>query len=139
MRVLAVVLFLGLTAVPAAAAKDFEPGDLRLCNQTRCVHVMDRTAATALGHFYYSVGHPPRAAAVPLGALALEIRFRNGYVTGIVATAELDRFLSYGVHLERFARGRWYQVPEAIAAELRRLAVGLKPFRVTRERLARSR
>jgi hypothetical protein len=139
MRPVALALFLVLAVVPSAAAKEFEPGDLRLCNRTHCVHVMDRAAAKALGHFYYSVGHPPRAAAVPLGAPALELRFRNGYVTGIVGTARLDRFLSYGVHLERFARGRWYQVPEAIAAELRRLAAGLKPFRVTRERLARSR
>jgi hypothetical protein len=138
MRVLALALFLGLTAVPAAAAKDFEPGDLRLCNETRCVHVMDRTAATALGHFYYSVGHPPRAAAVPLGAPALELRFRNGYVTGIVATVELDRFLSYGVYLERFQRGRWYQLPGVASRELRRLSAGLKPLYVTQQMLDRS-
>jgi hypothetical protein len=139
MRVVALALFLGLLAVPAAAAKDFEPGDLRLCNATRCVHVMDRAAVKALGDFYYATGHPPRARAVPLGAPALELRFRNGYVTGIVATAKLDRFLSYGVHLERFARGQWYRMPATVAAELRRLAAGLKPFRVTKERLARSR
>jgi hypothetical protein len=139
MRAVALALLLGLAAVPSAAAKDFDPGDLRLCNATRCVQVMDRAAAKGIGDFYYADGHPPRARAVPLGAPALELRFRNGYVTGIFATAKLDRFLSYGVHLERFARGRWYQVPDTVAAELRRLAVGLKPFRVTPERLARSR
>jgi hypothetical protein len=139
MRFVAVALLLALTAVPAAAAKDFEPGDLRLCNQTRCVHVMDRAAVKALGHFYYSAGHPPRARAVPLGAPAFQLRFRNGYVTGIVATAKLDRFLSYGVHLERFERGRWYQMPQTPAAELRRLAAGMRPLRVTQRMLDRSR
>jgi hypothetical protein len=139
MRVFALALVLGLTAVPAASAKDFQPGDVRLCGTTRCAHVMDRTAVQALGHFYYATGHPPRAHAVALGARAFELRFRNGYVTGIVATAKLDRFLSYGVHLERFARGRWYQVPETVAAELRRLAVGLNPLHVTQRMLDRSR
>ena len=139
MRVLALALFLGLAIVPSAAAKEFEPGGVRLCNQTRCVHVMDRAAVKALGHFYYSAGHPPRGRAVPLGAPAFQLRFRNGYVTGIVATAKLDRFLSYGVHLERFERGRWYQMPQTLAAELRRLAAGLRPLRVTQRMLDRSR
>jgi hypothetical protein len=139
MRAVAVALFLGLTAVPAAAAKDFGPGDLRLCNATRCVHVMDRSAAKALGNFYYGTGHPSRASAVPLGAPAFELKFRNGYVTGIVATARLDRFLSYGVHLGRFARGQWYRMPETLAAELRRLAAGMRPLRLTERMLDRSR
>jgi hypothetical protein len=139
MRVVALAAIVAVLAVPAAAAKDFKPGDLRLCNATRCVPVMEPGAVEALARFYYTGPQPARARAVPLGAPAYELRFRNGYVTGIVATAKLDRFLSYGVYLERFMRGRWYQMPEAAAAELRRLAVGLRPLRVTRERLARSR
>jgi len=139
MRLVALAGVLALLAVPAAAAKDFEPGDLRLCNATRCVPVVDRAVVKALGRFYYSAGHPPRAGAVPLGAPAYQLRFRNGYVTGIVATAQLDRFLSYGVHLERFARGRWYQMPETVAVELRRLAAGLKPLWLTQRMLDRSR
>lgn len=139
MRAVALAGLLAVLAAPAAAAKDFQPGDVRLCNATRCVHIMDRAAITALGHFYYSAGEAPRARAVPLGAPAFELKFRNAYVTGIVAGARLDRFLSYGVHLERFKRDRWYRVPEAVAAELRRLAAGLKPLRVTPARLARSR
>jgi len=138
MRVVLLAGLLTLLVTPAASAKDFQPGDVRLCNATRCVHVVDRAAVTALGHFYYAVGHPPQARVVPLGAPAYQLRFRNGYVTGLVATAKLDRFLSYGVHLERFARGRWYQVPEAVAAELRRLAAGLRPLRLTQKMLDRS-
>jgi hypothetical protein len=68
-----------------------------------------------------------------------ELRFRNGYVTGIVATARLDRFLSYGVFLGRFARDRWYAVPHNMSSEFRRLTVGLRPLRLTRAALAKSR
>jgi hypothetical protein len=139
MRAVLLAAVVALLAVPSAAAKDFEPGDVRLCNGSRCVAIMDPAAITALGHFYYSSGEAPRACPVPLGARAYELKFRNAYTTGIVAGQQLDRFLSYGVHLERFFRDRWYRVPDAVAAELRRLAAGLEPLRVTPARLARSR
>jgi hypothetical protein len=89
MRILVVgfVAASALLILPSASAKDFGPGDLRVCNATRCV----------------------------------------------------DRFLSYGVHLERFARNRWYAVPRQLRHELRRLTVGLRPLRVTRAALAKSR
>lgn len=76
---------------------------------------------------------PPRPTKV------LELKFRNGYVPGIVARANLDRFLSYGVYLERFRGGRWYRVPTRAAEELRRLTAQLKPLRLTRASIARSR
>ena len=38
-------------------------------------------------------------------------------LTGIVATRQLDRFLSYGVHLERFRKNQWYAVPSRLSAE----------------------
>lgn len=56
----------------------------------------------------------------------------------MVATAKLDRFLSFGVNLGRFSRGKWYRVPTRGAAELRRLTTALAPLRVTRAALARS-
>jgi len=139
MRVALLAAIVALLAVPSATAKDFRPGDVRLCNAARCVAIMDREAITALGHFIYSSGEAPRARAVRLGAPALELKFRNGYTIGIVARVSLDRFLSYGVHLERFRRGRWYRVPAEVAAGLERLAAGLTPLRVTPARLARSR
>jgi hypothetical protein len=128
-----------LVAAPAASAKDFGPGDLRLCNATRCVPIEHRGALRSLSSFYYTrpgnlVVRSPR-----LGAPIYELRFRNGYVTGIVAGFMLDRFLSYGVNLERFRRGQWYRVPDVAAAELRRLANGLTPQRLTRAAVAKSR
>jgi hypothetical protein len=131
-----------LAVTPAATAKEFRPGDLRVCNAKRCVPITKRALMPLLGNFYYGVPDPrdPRVAPrVRLGAPAFELRFSNGYVTGIVASTRLDRFLSYGVNLGRFHRGVWYRVPARIAAELRTLTAGMKPLRVTQAALARSR
>jgi hypothetical protein len=129
-----------LLAAQGANAKGFEPGDLRICNATRCKPIMYRPAIEALGAFYYTDPRPPALAVrPPLGAPAFELRFDNGYVTGIVAAAKLDRFLSYGVNLGRFEAGRWYRLPRTAERQLRRLTEGLVPLRVTRAALARSR
>jgi hypothetical protein len=129
-----------LVVAAAGAAKEFEPGDLRICNAKRCVPIMNRAALTSLGAFYYiGTRPPPRALRAPLGAPSFELRFDNDYVTGIVATTRLDRFLSYGVNIGRFDAGRWYRVYPKAALELRRLTVGLRPVRLTRAALARSR
>jgi hypothetical protein len=138
-RLVGLAASVGLTLVPAAAAKDFGPGDLRVCDSHRCVAVTNRDVLPLLGSFYYS-GPKPKAAAKPrLRSPYFELRFRNGYVTGIVATARLDCFLSYGVYLERFRRGAWYRVPTRLARELRTLTAPLTPFRLTRGALAKSR
>jgi hypothetical protein len=128
-----------LAATPAATAKEFEPGDVRLCNAHRCVPIVNRSVFPLLNAFYFG---PPKArvAARPrLGAPAFALRYRNGYVTGIVVSAKLDRFLSYGVNVNRFRRGVWYRVPTRVASELRKLTAGMKPLRVTKAALAKSR
>jgi hypothetical protein len=127
-----------LLVLPSASAKDFHPGDLRVCNTTRCVAIVSRAVLPQLGSFYYGGSAPGRVRRPKLGAPYYELRFRNGYVTGIIATRQLDRFLSYGVNLERFARNRWYSVPRRLSAEIRRLTVGLRPLRITRSALAKS-
>jgi hypothetical protein len=128
-----------LLVLPSASAKEFEPGDVRVCNATRCVPIVNRRALPLLRSFYYSGPALAHVAVPPLGSAYYELRFRNGYATGIVATRQLDRFLSYGVHLERFARDVWYTVPRPLSEELRRLALGLRPLQLTRAALARSR
>ena len=121
-------------------AKEFRRGDLRICSHQRCVPITSRPVLKLLGAFYYTGRKsPPSARAPHLGAQAFELRFRNGYVTGIVATAQLDRFLSYGVNMGRFASGQWYRFPDSVAGELKRLAAPLEPLRVTRRSLAKSR
>jgi hypothetical protein len=136
--VLAVVVA-ALGAVPAASAKDFGPDDLQVCNKARCIPVVNKEVLPLLGSFYYSGRRPKVVAGPRLRAPYFELRFDNGYVTGIVATARLDRFLSYGVYLERFRRGTWYHVPARLAQEFRALTAPLVPFRLTRAALAKSR
>jgi hypothetical protein len=136
-----VVAFLAapaLLVLPSASAKDFGPGDLRVCNATRCVPIVEKEVLPLLGSFYYSGPALAHMSQPPLGTAYYQLRFRNNYVTGIVATRQLDRFLSYGVHLERFTRDIWYAVPARLSAELRRLTAGLRPLRVTRAALAKS-
>jgi hypothetical protein len=128
-----------LALVPSASAKDFGPGDLRVCGAGRCVPVVNKEVLPLLGSFYYG-GPRPKAVAKPrLRSPYFELRFDNGYVTGIVATAKLDRFLSYGVYLGRFHRGTWYRVPTRLGQEFHTLAAPLTSFRLTRAAVAKSR
>jgi hypothetical protein len=127
-----------LLLAPAASPKDFGPGDLRVCDAQRCVAIVNRDVLPLLGSLYYSGPPPARVRRPALGAPYYELRFRNGYVTGIIATRRLDRFLSYGVNLDRFARNRWYAAPRRLAEELRRLTTGLRALRLTRAALTRS-
>jgi hypothetical protein len=129
-----------LAATPAATAKDFRPGDLRVCNARRCVAVTNPRVVALLGPFYYDGAHDARVAPRPrMGARYFELRFSNGYVSGIAATARLDRFLSYGVNLGRFHRRVWYRIPARISAELRRLTARMKPLHITQAALDKSR
>ena len=122
-----------------AQAKEFGPGDLRVCNAHRCTAITTPNVLAQLGDFYYG-GAPQASVPAPhLGAIEYELRFRNGYVTGIVASARLDRFLSYGVNMNRFSGGRWYRLPAATARALRRLTMTLTPLRLTRSAEHRSR
>jgi hypothetical protein len=119
-----------LLAVPAASGKDIKPGDVRLCNSKRCVAITNRVVLGKLSSFYYGSYALTIVRRPTHGAPYYELRLRNGYVTGIAATRRLDHFQSYGVNVGRFASGRWYGIPPRVSAELRRLAVGLRPLRL---------
>jgi hypothetical protein len=134
--VLVGALVLGVTA---AHAKDFQPGDVRVCNAKRCKAVADAEVLPQLSAFYYSAEQPSAVPAPRLGAPYFELRYRNGYATGIVAGPRLDRFLSYGVHIGHFQRGIWYRVPRDASLELRELTAGIAPLRLTRAGISRSR
>ena len=120
----------GLLAVPSAVAKHFDPGDLRVCGRTQCVPIVNRHLLGILSNYYWSAGRPPRVARVRLGSPGFELRFRNGYASGMVASAKLDRFRSYGVVCGRFETGKWYRFPVCAAVALRRLTARLQPLRV---------
>jgi hypothetical protein len=127
-----------LLVVPSANAKDFRPGDLRVCNRTHCVAIVNRDVLPVIGSFYYNGRCPARVRRPKLGAPYCELRTPSRYVTGIVATRQLDRFLTYGVNDGRFARDRWYAVPHKLSAELRRLTLHLRPLPLTRAAMANS-
>jgi hypothetical protein len=132
-RVVATVIVAsGLLTVPAGLAKDFRPGDLRACGRDQCVRLVDSDLLRGLAGYYYGQGAVVQAPRVRLGTPGYVLRFRNGYATGIVAGAKLDRFQSYGVICGRFERGRWYRVPPRAALALRRLTADLRPARVPR-------
>ena len=109
----ALVAAAALLVVPSASAKDFGPGDLRVCNAKRCVPIVEARRAAAARRLLLQ---RPGALTRRPGSRRSERRTTScasGTATprGIVATRQLDRFLSYGVHLERFARDQWYGSP----------------------------
>jgi hypothetical protein len=134
----ALLATLALLLVTGAGAKDFQPGDLRICNTKRCIAIVDAKVLPTIGDFYYANGSPPKSRPPRMGARAYELRFTNGYATGIVAGRGLDRFLSYGVNLGRFQKGQWYRVPTKFAGHLQCLTTKLQPLRVTPGALAKS-
>lgn len=119
---------LTLVAVPLAAGKDFKPGDIRVCVAATCLRLNDQGALDALSAFYYSSAHNPRLQTAP-GARApyVELRFPNGYVTGIAAGRSYDHFLSYGVNLDQFRARTWYAIPARASLAIKRLAARLAP------------
>lgn len=128
----ALILACGVLAVPAAVAKDFRPGDLRVCGRDRCVPLVDRGLLRVLNGYYWG-GRPVRLAApVRLGARGFELRVRDGATSGMVASRKLDRFRAYGFRCGRFVRGHWYRFPARAALALRRLTAHLHPLKVSR-------
>jgi len=103
---MALVATIALLCSSAATAKDFAPGDLRVCGAKRCVPIESRDAVRAFSAFYYGEGRAMVVAKPALGAPAFEIRFRDGGKAGMVGSARLDRSLVYGLNCGRFRRGR---------------------------------
>ncbi|HZU20052.1 MAG TPA: hypothetical protein VE982_02415 [Gaiellaceae bacterium] len=138
LAVAVVAALVAAAAAAAAAAKDFRPGDVRACSATRCVAIRDQRVLNAISSFYYGPTAPKAAAPPATTAPYLELRFRNGYATGAVAGPRFDRFLSYGVNLDQFAKAHWYAVPPVAARALRALAARLHPQPLPANILARS-
>ena len=121
-----------LLTTPAATAKDFGPGDLRICNQRRCVALRDQEVLRLWSAFIYGSRKVVPLRPVRYGTPSFELQFRDGYVMGAVATARLDHFRSHGVICGRFRRGTWYRLPLRIVRELRRVTAGLQSMPVRR-------
>jgi hypothetical protein len=88
-RALAGALVVGsLLPGSSALAKKFRPGDLSVCNASRCVATMSHSVLNAPASFYYDSAQPPARTRTPtVDASFFGLEFPNGYVTGIVAGA----------------------------------------------------
>jgi hypothetical protein len=126
----ALAVALALLASPAATAKDFRPGDLHVCNHTRCVAITNAYVTRIFSSFYYGNRRVRVANNARVGAPAFELRVGT-LVLGLAATGRFDRALVYGIYCERFRRGVWYRLPPRAAQELQAVATRLKPTRFT--------
>jgi hypothetical protein len=95
------------------------------------VTITNRQVMRILSDYYYGSTRVVRAERVPLGARGFELRYPDGYASGMVAGAMLKRFRAYGFICGRFERGRWYWFPPRAAAALRRMTAGMRPMRVS--------
>jgi hypothetical protein len=113
------ILFL---ATPAASAKDFRPGDLRICGATHC-RTLSNSQTRAFGTLLYGSGQVVAAPTPPVGAPVFQVRTKDGPL-GVVITATAIRV--HGLNCGRFQRGSWYRLPRV----LRHLTAGLEPKRL---------
>ena len=120
----------GLLAIPAAPAKDFGPGDLRVCGRSECVPIVSKRLLRILNAYYWGPRRVVRAGPVRRGAPAFALRWRNGYVSGLVAGADLNRFRAHGFFCGRFVGGRWYRFPAKASIWLKKLTAALRPMHV---------
>jgi hypothetical protein len=123
------MLLLGsLILSSAAAAKAFRPGDVSLCSAQGCVSIKSPPVLNALAAFYYdSAQRPVRIGAPTTGTRSFKLAFSNGYVSGIAAGSNLDRFRRGGVNLDQFRNGVWYRLPSLVSSGLRRLVDAAPP------------
>jgi hypothetical protein len=128
--VAALIATSALLAVPSAVAKEFGPGDLRVCGRSRCVPIVNQRVLKVLSTYYYGPRRVVRAGPVRRGAPGFALRWRDGFASGLVAGTDLNRFRGHGFFCGRFVRGRWYRFPAEATAALRRLTAGIRPLRV---------
>jgi hypothetical protein len=128
--VAAVLATCGLLAVPSAVAKDFGPADLRVCGRSHCAPIVNKRLLRILSNFYWGPRRVVPVGPVRNGASAFALRWRDGYVSGLVAGTGLNRFRAHGFFCGRFVPGHWYRFPAEATVWLKRLTAGMRPIRV---------
>jgi len=123
----ATVVAVALGLAPLAEAKTFKPRDVSVCGVTKCLPLTNRAALNALSAFYYSAEVPKSESKPPAHSHYVQLRYRNGYVTGIAAGSGYDHFLSYGVNEDQFTAQTWYAIPPAASAAIKTLAAKVRP------------
>jgi hypothetical protein len=137
-RLLTVACVLALPALAQGASKKtITPGQLRICDADYVCVAIDAGATRALARFVARSPASSRRPRPPLGTPYLDLRSVGGGIRAIVATKRLDRFLNYDLHTPNFDGGTWYRLPPKVSAELRRLAVGMRPVPLNWSAIAR--
>jgi hypothetical protein len=90
-----------LLVVPAASAKEFRPGDLRLCGATQCRVVKDVRATRLFGDFLYGSGPVIPAPMPRVGSPVFQVRFKDG-PAGVILNGTAARV--HGLNCGRFER-----------------------------------
>jgi hypothetical protein len=88
----ALVAVAALVALPAASAKDFKPGDIRICNADHCKAVVNRKVLALLAAFYYDdrsarFGHRDRVSDSPTTSCDIPTATSRGSSRPGVSTA----------------------------------------------------
>jgi hypothetical protein len=109
--------------VPAANAKEFRPGDLRVCGATQCRLFKDAPTSRRISELLYGATPVIRARTPRVGSPVFQLRFEGG-PAGVILNE--TAFRVHGLNCGRFQRGQWYRLPRP----LQRLAAGLKPKRL---------
>jgi hypothetical protein len=112
-----------LLGTPAASAKDFRPGDLRICGAAHCRVVTEHAQARAFSAFLYGSSRVERVKTPRPGSPVFQLRLRDGFVAALLSA---NAVRVHGLYCERFQRGHWYRLPPS----LRTVAAGLVPKRL---------
>ena len=123
MKVFGALLAASLLIPAAVSAKEFQPGDLRVCGATQCRVIKDESVTNRFGSFLYGEGRVAFARTPKVGSPVFQLRFKRG-PAGVIVNDTSARI--HGLNCGRFRRGRWYPLPR----ELHGLARGLRPKRL---------
>lgn len=122
MKTFGVVLAAALVVAAAALAKEFPPGELRVCGATRCRVVSDAQSG-AFSSLLWGDRSVTRAPSPRGGSPVFQLRFEDGPAGAIISATAIR---VHGLNCSRFQRGRWYR----LRASLRGVASGLTPKRL---------
>ena len=124
LRWAAMLASVAVLSASSAVAKDFGPGDARVCDDVGCEPIMDRAAARQLASFLFAGPQPERVWHPAPGSPSFELRLRRGRVIGDVGGRWLNRARVPTLNCDRFSGRGWYRLPSDLARELRALTEG---------------
>jgi len=123
MRFVVALAAIAIVLPLAAWAKEFPPGDLRICGAKHC-RILTPAQSNAFSAVLWGDSQVVRAPTPRVGSAVLQLRYPNG-PAGAIITPRSIRVA--GLNCGRFERGKWYRLPK----NLRGLTDGLEPRRLS--------